>query len=139
MMVVVMMVVMKQLCTCRLRERDGAVRSAGNKNRDFQEILALRKNFFMKEHFEKTSFLDQTTSPHCTIDFVVCDTQLQVYYSLQLSSTVSHTPLTPLFTSQRNEVHCLLACLEPLLEKKIGVVRINDILWRIPKDYKLFA
>ena len=74
-----MVVIVKaQLCTCRLRERDGAVRSAENKNRDFQEILALRKKIFMKEHFEKTSFLDQTTSPHCIIDFVVCDTQLPV-------------------------------------------------------------
>ena len=73
-----MVVIVKaQLCTCRLRERDRAVRSAENKNRDFQEILALLKNFFMKEHFEKTSFLDQTTSPHCTIDFVVCDTSYQ--------------------------------------------------------------
>ena len=121
-----MVVVMKQLCTCRLRERDGEVRSAENKNRDFQEILALRKKFFMKEHFEKTSFLDQTTSPHCTIDFVVCDTQLPVYDSLQLSSTVSHTPLTPLHESA--ERGKLLACLEPLFEKKIGVVRINDVL-----------
>ena len=112
-MVVIVMVVKKQLCTCRLRERDGAVRSAGNKNRDFQEILALRKKFFMKEHFEKTSFLDQTTSPHCTIDFVVCDTQLPVYdSSIHLSSTVSHTPLTPLHESA--ERGKLLACLEPL-------------------------
>ena len=124
-----MVIVMAQLCTCRLREREraGELRSAGNKNRDFQEILALRKKFFMKEHFEKTSFLDQTTSPHCTIDFVVCDTQLPVYdSSIHLSSTVSHTPLTPLHESA--ERGKLLACLEPLFEKKIGVVRINDVL-----------
>ena len=128
MVVVVMVIVMAQLCTCRLRERDGEARSTeNNKNRDFQEILALLKKFFMKEHFEKTSYLDQTTSPHCIIDFVVCDTQLPVYDSnLHLSSTVSHTPLTPLHESA--ERGKLLACLEPLLEKKIGVVRINDVL-----------
>ena len=74
------------------RERDGAVRSAGNKIRDFQEILALRKKFFMKEHFEKTSFLDQTTSPHCTIDFVVCDTSYQ-FTTVYISHLPYHIPL----------------------------------------------
>ena len=137
MMVVVMMVVMKQLCTCRLRERDGAVRSAENKNRDFQEILALRKNFFMKEHFEKRHFSIRPLHHTALLISLYVIPSYQFTTALHLSSTVSHTPLTPLHESA--ERGKLLACLEPLLEKKIGVVRINDILWRIPKDYKLFA